>query len=169
MKNGTLKNNDFDIKLWKPIKDCYNFEDEDEDEDENKNKEQKKKIPEKKGSCNADIIEIGLDIISSNEKSSKEDEKKLKSKIQTIEVYLQVDLIEGKIDESNMDKIKCSYDDEFLGSMFRDLMNTGNKNNNAIPSQQVFFSAKKLLEENSGNKTKKNGGTSTKKNTTKKK
>jgi len=168
MKNGTLKNNDFDIKLWKPIKDCYNFEDEDEDEDENKNKEQKKKIPEKKGSCNSDIIEIGLDIISSNEKSSKEDEKKLKSKIQTIEVYLQVDLIEGKIDESNMDKIKCSYDDEFLGSMFQDLMNTGNKNN-AFPSQQVFFSAKKLLEESSGNKTKKNGGTSTKKNTTKKK
>ena len=106
MRNGSLKPGEFNTKIWKPIQNCYDFEDDDDDDDnngdKNKNKEQKKK-PEK-GSCNPDIITVGLDIISNSGNSGKEDEKKsLKSKIQTIEVFLQIDLIEGKIDEGNMD------------------------------------------------------------------
>ena len=69
-----------------------------------------------------------------------------------------MDMIEGKIDDTNVNKIKCSYEDEFLGSMFRDLINTG-KQINTFPSEQVFFSAKKLLENTTSDKPKIGGKT----------
>ena len=131
-----------------------------------KNKNKNKTNPKK---CDPDIITIGLDIISDENSNNEQDKTKLKNKIPMIEVYLQIDLIEGKIDENNMDKIKCAYDDEFLGSMFYDLINVSNKIN-TFPSQQVFFSAKKILEDldNKNKITKKNGGFIKQKRTTKK-
>jgi len=183
MTSGTLKENEFNDILWDPIQDCYpsDYMDDDEDDDTNEDDDYKKEKKEKKREkkkCNIEVIKVGLDIIplkedTSNNTNEKETKGKRKQTIQTIEIYLQMDVIEGKIDESNMDKIKCVYDDEFLGSMFRDLMNTGNQIN-SFPSQQVFFSAKKILEEGltdnnktDNNKTRK-GGSSASSSTTKK-
>ena len=164
MRNGTLKNDEFNTNIWKSIQNCYDIEDDNENEKEDK----KKKPSVSKGTCNSDAIEVGLDIITGIPSSNKEKEK-AKTKIQTIEVYLQMDLIEGEINEDNMNKIKCAYDDEFLGSMFRDLINTS-KQINTFPSQQVFFSAKKILEgDTTGNSKKKGGSIKSKaKRTTKK-
>ena len=190
MASGTLKENEFNNVLWDPIQDCYptnvidadeDVDDEDADADEDSKKEKKKEKEKKRENkkCDIEVIKVGLDIIplkedTSNNTNEKETKGKRKQTIQTIEIYLQMDVIEGKIDESNMDKIKCSYEDEFLGSMFRDLVNTGNQIN-SFPSQQVFFSAKKILEESSSsssadnNKTRKGGSSSTSSTSTRKK
>jgi len=167
MRNGTLKKDEFNNRIWKQIQNCYEFEDEEEKENKTKKNKNKNKTNPKK--CDPDIITIGLDIISDENSNNEQDKAKLKNKIPMIEVYLQIDLIEGKIDNSNMDKIKCAYDDEFLGSMFYDLINVSNKIN-TFPSQQVFFSAKKILEDldNKNKITKKNGGFIKQKRTTKK-
>jgi hypothetical protein len=152
MMNGTLEENYFNDKIWEPLQDCYHLDDDDE--------ESKKKKSGKK--CNPDVISVGLDIIPSsknenvnandNANENKNNAKNAKNTstrkttIPTIEIFLQMDLIEGKIDDTNVSKIKCAYDDEFLGSMFRDLINTG-KQINTFPAEQVFFSAKKLLSD----------------------
>ena len=152
MRNGTLKNDDFNTNIWKKIQNCYDIEDDNDNDTEDK----KKKPSVSKGTCDGDAIEVGLDIITGIPSTSSS--KTAKTKIQTIEIYLQMDLIEGEVNENNMNKIKCAYDDEFLGSMFRDLTNTS-KQINTFPSQQIFFSAKKLLEDNTDNAdTKKKGG-----------
>lgn len=143
MTNGTLQKDEFNKKIWEPIQDCYNLETNDANIDNTNPKKEKSE-------CNSDVINVGFDIIPTKSKDEKESKGTRKANIQTIEIYLQMDLIEGEINESNMDKIKCSYDDEFLGSMFRDLTNTSKQINN-FPSQQVFFSAKKLLNESSDN------------------
>lgn len=156
MTNGTLEKDEFNTKIWEPIQKCYNIP---TNNDEDTNKEQM--------NCNSDVINVGFDIVPTKTEKEKESRGTRQANIQTIEIYLQMDLIEGKIDESNIDKIKCSYDDEFLGNMFRDLTNTSTQIN-TFPSQQVFFSAKKLLNESSNdvnnnpkenpqNKTKKGG------------
>ena len=177
MRNGNLKNGDFDTKIWNTIENCYNlYEDDDDDDDEDDEnadadtkakKKAKKKAKDiaKSATCNTDPIQVGLDIISNS--NDKENDNKPTTKIQTIEAFLQIDLIEGRIDENNMNKIKCAYDDEFLGSMFRDLINTG-KRVNAFPAQQVFFSAKHLLEGDNSTTKKIGGGKKQKKHTTKK-
>jgi hypothetical protein len=144
MMNGTLEENYFNDKIWEPLQDCYHLDDD--------NEESKKKSGKK---CNPDVISVGLDIIPSsknenaNDNANKNNAKNTntrKTTIPTIEIFLQMDLIEGKIDDTNVSKIKCAYDDEFLGSMFRDLINTG-KQINTFPAEQVFFSAKKILSE----------------------
>lgn len=152
MMNGTLEENYFNNKIWEPLQDCYHLENQNPDD---KNKKSKKK-------CDPDVITVGLDIIpiessSSSNNTTTTNTNTRKSNIQTIEIYLQMDMIEGKVDDSNVSKIKCAYDDEFLGSMFRDLINTGKQINN-FPTEQVFFSAKKMLSEineKKGGKTKK--------------
>ena len=150
MMNGTLEENYFNNKIWEPLQDCYHLED--DNPDSNKKKSGKK--------CDPDVITVGLDIIPSSSKedantnantntntnaNAKPNAKGVrKTTIPTIEVYLQMDMIEGKIDDTNVNKIKCSYEDAFLGSMFHDLINTG-KQINTFPSEQVYFSANKLL------------------------
>lgn len=173
MRNGNLKNGDFDTKIWNTIENCYNlYEDDDDDEDDpnadaaKKNAKQNAKKKAKSATCNTDPIQVGLDMIS-NSKANDNDDDKPTTKIQTIEAFLQIDLIEGRIDETNMDKIKCAYDDEFLGSMFRDLINAG-KQINTFPAQQVFFSAKHLLEGDNSTTKKIGGRKKQKKHTTKK-
>ena len=142
MMNGTLGENYFNDKIWEPLQDCYHLDEVEDDAGSKKKKSGKK--------CDPDVISVGLDIIpSSKDKPEKSDKPEAsvntrKSPIQSIEIFLQMDVIEGKIDDTNVNKIKCAYDDEFLGSMFRDLINTGNQIN-TFPSEQVFFSAKKLL------------------------
>ena len=147
MMNGTLEENYFNNKIWEPLQDCYHLDDD--------NAESGKKSGKK---CDPEVISVGLDIIPSTSTSttSKDKDKDTnpkntnsrKTTIPIIEIYLQMDMIEGKIDDTNVSKIKCAYDDEFLGSMFRDLINTG-KQINSFPAEQVFFSAKKLLLDNS--------------------
>jgi hypothetical protein len=144
MMNGTLLENYFNDKIWEPLQDCYHLDDNTDDSDPKKKKSGKK--------CDPDVISVGLDVISSQNGKDKDNDNARKSIIQTIEIYLQIDVIEGKIDDTNVSKIKCAYDDEFLGSMFHDLMNTG-KQINTFPSEQVFFSAKKLLADNADKKT----------------
>ena len=155
MMNGTLEENYFNDKIWEPLQDCYHFDDDNEDSGKKSGKK-----------CDPDVISVGLDIISSSNSSNPNAEKNdnekndkntkntntRKTTIPTIEIFLQMDVIEGKIDDTNVSKIKCAYDDEFLGSMFRDLINTG-KQINAFPAEQVFFSAKKLLSENNSTAT----------------
>ena len=139
MMNGTLGENYFNDKIWEPLQDCYHLDEAEDDAGSNKKKSGKK--------CDPDVISVGLDVIpSSKEKQQEKPEASVntrKSPIQSIEIFLQMDVIEGKIDDTNVNQIKCAYDDEFLGSMFRDLINTGNQIN-TFP-EQVFFSAKKLL------------------------
>lgn len=136
MMNGTLEENYFNNKIWEPLQDCYHLND---DTDSNKKKSGKK--------CDPEVISVGLDIIPKDSKDSKEENStKTKANIQTIEIYLQMDIIEGKIDDTNVSKIKCAYDDQFLGSMFRDLINVGKQVNN-FPTEQIFFSAKQILKE----------------------
>lgn len=139
MTNGTLEKDEFNNKIWEPIQNCYNIETNDNNEKE------KEKAP-----CNADAISVGFDIIPTKSGENKESKGTRKANIQNVEIFLQMDLIEGKIDETNMDKIKCAYDDEFLGNMYRELTNTSEQINN-FPTQQVFFSAKNLLNENKDN------------------
>jgi hypothetical protein len=150
MMNGTLGENYFNDKIWEPLQDCYHL---DEAEDDSNKKKSGKK-------CDPDVISVGLDVIpSSKEKQQEKPEASVntrKSPIQSIEIFLQMDVIEGKIDDTNVNKIKCAYDDEFLGSMFRDLINTGNQIN-TFP-EQVFFSAKKLLADIDTDKKTKVGG-----------
>ena len=144
MMNGTLEENYFNDNIWEPLQDCYHLDD-DDNPDSNKNKSGKK--------CDPDVISVGLDIIPSTNANATSkgtndnpntNANAPKTTIPTIEIYLQMDMIEGKIDDTNVSKIKCAYDDEFLGSMFRDLINSG-KQINTFPSEQVFFSAKTLL------------------------
>ena len=147
MMNGTLEENYFNNKIWEPLQDCYHLED--DNPDSNKKKSGKK--------CDPDVITVGLDIIPSSSKEDANTNANVNTKpnakgvrkttIPTIEVYLQMDIIEGKIDDTNVNKIKCSYEDAFLGSMFHDLINTG-KQINTFPSEQVYFSANKLLLDN---------------------
>jgi hypothetical protein len=139
MMNGTLEENYFNNKIWEPLQDCYHLNDDADDTNSNKKKSGKK--------CDPEVISVGLDIIPKDSKDSKEENStKTKANIQTIEIYLQMDIIEGKIDDTNVSKIKCAYDDQFLGSMFRDLINVG-KQVNTFPTEQIFFSAKQLLKE----------------------
>jgi hypothetical protein len=138
MTNGTLEENYFNDNIWEPLQDCYHLLDEvninsEETADTKKNKSVTK--------CNPDIINVGFDIIPSNKDTTK---KTRKTNIPIIEIYLHMDLIEGKIDNTNMNKIKCVYDDIFLGNMLNDLINT-KKIIDRFPSQPVFFSAKKIL------------------------
>ena len=174
MRNGNLKNGDFDTKIWNTIENCYNLYEDDDEDDPNADADAKAKQKAKKkakdtaksATCNTEPIQVGLDMIS-NSKANDNDDDKPTTKIQTIEAFLQIDLIEGRIDETNMDKIKCAYDDEFLGSMFRDLINAGKQINN-FPAQQVFFSAKHLLEGDNSTTKKIGGRKKQKKHTTKK-
>ena len=142
MMNGTLEENYFNNKIWNPLQDCYHLDEDEDNPDSNKKKSGKK--------CDPEVISVGLDVIPSSTTSDSDSSKNTtnantrKSTLQTIEIYLQMDMIEGKIDDTNVNQIKCAYDDAFLGSMFRDLMNTG-KQINTFPSEQVFFSANKIL------------------------
>lgn len=126
--NGTLKENEFNDKIWVPLQDCYHLNDETTATTSKK--------------CDPNSIMVGLDILPIPENTEKD---KLTTNIQMIEIYLQIDLIEGKIDDTNINDIKCGYEDEFLGTMFRNLMNYG-KQINTLPDQQAVFSAKKVLD-----------------------
>ena len=151
MMNGSLEENYFNNKIWEPLQDCYHLENQNPNDT---NKKSRKK-------CDPDVITVGLDMIpideSNNNNSNTTTTNTRKSNIPTIEIYLQMDMIEGKVDDSNVSKIKCAYDDEFLGSMFRDLINTRKQKNN-FPTEQVLKKKKKMLSEineKKGGKTKK--------------
>jgi len=74
-----------------------------------------------------DLIHVGLDRIKSKE-----------SGFNTIEACLMVNLIEGNINSENYQKIKCSYLDKSLGSLFKNLMNPLNTWD--ITDRKMFFS-----------------------------
>jgi hypothetical protein len=73
------------------------------------------------------LIYVGLDRIKSKE-----------SAFTTIEICLMVNLIEGNINSENYKKIKCSYLDKSLGSLFENFMNPLNTWD--ITDRKMFFS-----------------------------
>ena len=164
MTNGTLEANYFNDNIWEPLQDCYHLLDE-----ANTNTNSEENTDTKKNQsgiiCNPDIIKVGFDIIPSNKDTTN---KIRKTNIPIIEIYLQMDLIEGKIDNTNMNKIKCVYDDIFLGNMLNELINT-KKIIDKFPSQPVFFSAKKILTNTSSSSSSSEQPNNNKNNTSKKK
>lgn len=147
--------------IWNEINDCYAIterkEDEDEDEDSedevekrelekkqnlenfNKEKQQIGGIKIKKCNNSNSELNVGFDIIVETEIISSKDDIKM------IEIYLQMDIIEGKVNEQNMDILKCPYYDSYLGNMYEYLKNNPKKKWD-ISEQKFFFNGKEILE-----------------------
>ena len=90
-------------------------------------------------------INVGFDIIkSSYTKEDKEYKNMENTKI--IEIYLQMDLIEGEINNNNVHLLKCIYNDMYLGNTYHNLLYNSKEEWN-IKEQLLFFSAKKILED----------------------
>jgi hypothetical protein len=97
------------------------------------------------GRCNMNELIVLFDSI----KDEKQKENDLSKPI--VEVYLQMEVIEGKIDLSNMGDIKCKYLDEYSGNMYENLTQ------NNIPEWSVsysntFFDATPYLKKLDGKK-----------------
>ena len=84
---------------------------------------------------------------NANGKESKTKESKFKM----IDLYLQMDAIEGKIDETNYPFVKCNYTDHDLGNKWDLLMDSGDQWD--VSNQMFYYSALNDLE----NIPKKNG------------
>jgi hypothetical protein len=117
-----------------------------------KKEEQKKRILGGNNKCNnTDYkLNVGFDIIKS---SYKKDDKEYKNDENTkiIEVYLQMDVIEGEINNENVHLFNCIYNDMYLGNMYHNLLYNSKEEWN-IKEQLIFFSAKKILENDKKNK-----------------
>jgi len=88
-------------------------------------------------------LNVGFDIIKSSYKTE-DKEYKIMESTKFIEIYLQMDLIEGEINVKNMHLLKCIYNDMYLGNMYHNLLYNSKEKWN-IKEQLLFFSAKKLL------------------------
>ena len=156
-------------ELWDEINNCYNILAVAEDENENKLKkielDEKQKRQEqlinlkkniKKGGkrsnkCknNNDALSVGFDFIT-NESVKKEkiegNEKEVEenTNIKIIDMYLQMDIIEGKVDEKNMNLLNCPYNDIYLGNMYLNLLYDENETWN-IKKRNIFFPGKEIL------------------------
>jgi hypothetical protein len=99
---------------------------------------------------NNDALNVGFDIILKTEKIESEPEsdtnniEEIDTKIKLIDVYLQMDMIEGKVDKQNMNLLKCPYTDSFLGNMYTNLLYDENEEWN-VKKKNIFFQAKDLL------------------------
>jgi hypothetical protein len=86
-----------------------------------------------------------------NNNNNQKDAKEKESKFKMIDLYLQMDAIEGKINETNYPFIKCNYTDSDLGNKWDLLMDSGDQWD--VSNQMFYYSALKDLE----NIPKKNG------------
>jgi hypothetical protein len=156
--------------LWNEINNCYSISAVVEEDNELKLKkievdEKQKRVDDlknrkknmktggkKSNKCknNNDVLNVGFDIISKEnikkEKTEPEAEKKeMDNKdIEIIDMYLQMDMIEGKIDKKNMNLLNCPYNDSFLGNMYNNLLYDANEEWN-IKKKNIFYNAKDLL------------------------
>ena len=153
-------------ELWDEINNCYNILAVAEDENENKIKkmelDEKQKRQEqlknlkkniKKGGkrsnkCknNNDALSVGFDLITmeSVKKEKKDDEVEEDTSIKIIDMYLQMDIIEGKVEEKNMNLLNCPYNDVYLGNMYLNLLYDENETWN-IKKRNIFFPGKEIL------------------------
>lgn len=152
-------------ELWDEINNCYSISEiieEDKDVklkkievdekqkrvDELKNRKKNIKSGGKKSNkCknNNDVLNVGFDIISNeNIKKEKEENKELDTAIKLIDMYLQMDIIEGKVDAKNMKLLNCPYNDSFLGNMYTNLLYDANEEWN-IKKKNIFYNAKDVI------------------------
>ena len=123
-------------------------------ENELKNLNKHMKIGGKKSNkCknNNYVLNIGFDIVSNenikqetNKDTDTDAESQSQSAEKIIDIYLQMDIIEGKVDKKNMNLLNCSYTDSFLGNMYLNLVYNENEEWN-IKKKNIFFNAKPIL------------------------
>jgi hypothetical protein len=97
-------------------------------------------------------LNVGFDIIKS---SFQKDDKEYKTIENTkiIEIYLQMNVIEGLINNTNKHLLNCLHNDIYLGNMYQNLLYNSNEKWN-IKEQLLFFSAKKILDNDKKKKNK---------------
>lgn len=157
------KNHNFKSKIWEKIDNCYQIseadivndssdEEDDNDEEDEATETNLKDPPKKIGQCNLreKVLYANFDVLKSNK-----DIKEANSKYRTIELFLQMDVIEGKIDESNAALVKCNYYDFDLGNKWDLLQNNGD--NWDVSNELFFYSAKNDLESVSKPQAESNG------------
>lgn len=99
------------------------------------------------------LLNVGFDVIIGNnatdvKEKGKEDEETgfdTIGNLKTIEIYLQMDIIEGKVDEKNMNLLNCAYNDNYLGNMYNNLLYNSKEQWN-ISEQLMYFPAKEILD-----------------------
>jgi hypothetical protein len=161
-------------ELWNEINYCYSISEIVEEDNKNKlkkieidekqkredelklRKQKMKKGGKKSNKCKNknDVLNVGFDIIS-NENVKKEKSEldtdtvneEIDTKIKIIEIYLQMDIIEGKVDKQNMNLLDCPYNDLFLGKMYTNLLYDKNEEWN-IKKKNIFFRATEILSNN---------------------
>ena len=151
------KYHNFQTKIWKKIDGCYglseDYEEQMNDEDDPKDglTDDTNKMTGG-GGCgmNEIAIQVNFDEIRDQDSSKM-------SSMKLIDLYLQMDVIEGKIDENNVKLIKCNYTNTELGNTWDTLIN-GNMSWD-LSQIMTFYSAKKELA--SGIAASTNSGTST--------
>jgi hypothetical protein len=142
------KYHNFQTKIWKKIDGCYGLS---EDYEEQMNDEDdpiddltdevgvstKKKITGG-GGCGMDemVIQVNFD-------ETRDTDPSKMANMKLIDLYLQMDVIEGKIDENNVSLIKCDYSNTELGNTWDTLMN-GTMNWD-LSQIMTFYSAKEQL------------------------
>jgi hypothetical protein len=143
------KNHNFKTKIWEKIDNCYKISEADIIDDSSDDDEPEE-VPETdteestnktSGQCNLreKVLYANFDILKNNK-----DVKEANSKYKIIELFLQMDVIEGKIDESNAGLVKCNYYDFDLGNKWDLLQNSGDDWD--VSNQLFFYSAKNDLE-----------------------
>lgn len=148
------KYHNFQSKIWNKIDNCYGLteddaendvsddEEDEEEEEDDEAKEAEKKTNAQKGdtgncSTSEKVLYVNFDEIKDKDPNKLAD-------IKLIDLYLQMDVIEGKIDDSNMNAIKCDYTDTHLGHSWLQL--TNGIHSWDLERQMLFFSAKKQIE-----------------------
>ena len=112
-------------------------------EEKQKKKEEEKKKEEDKikkiGKCSASekVFYVNFDQVTENDPNKLPDMK-------LIDIYLQMDVIEGKIDDKNKSAINCDYTNTDLGNIWQKLINGSYSWD--LTQQMFFYSAKKQLE-----------------------
>lgn len=139
------KYHNFQTKIWKKIDGCYglseDYEEQMNDEDDPKDGLTDEVAPKKMtggGGCgmNEMVIQVNFD-------ETRDTDPSKMSNMKLIDLYLQMDVIEGKIDENNVTLIKCDYSNTELGNTWDTLMN-GNMSWD-LSQIMTFYSAKEQL------------------------
>lgn len=90
-------------------------------------------------------LNVGFDIINQVYNQKETEKNTITPTLKTIEVYLQMDIIAGKVTEKNMGLLKCPYNDNFLGDMYENLLFNSKEQWN-ISNKILYFDGKELLE-----------------------
>ena len=146
------KYHNFKSKIWNKIDACYglNVEEEEDvsddeagegegEEAEAEEDEEKKKKEQKIGKCSSSekVFYVNFDQLIEKDPNGLPDMK-------IIDIFLQMDVIEGKIDDNNKNAINCDYTNTDLGNTWEKLMNGVYSWD--LTQQMFFYSAKKQIE-----------------------